>query len=186
MAAAANSLRLGLRIGSNASSVTKNPVVAGKALLAYSTLWTERKQNTRAIPAVGSTPEAQEVLDIISKQRNMKEEEIEVINKHASEGSKAWPAAYKTQIAEHSARINQALSDARRPVKAKKHAFWNEDERDTDLITDEVGEDDFEEDDMMSMAHPKLEEHREYREYARLAVWEMPLLSSKRLDLLDC
>lgn len=33
-------------------------------------------------------------------------------------------------------------------------------------------------DDMTSLAHGELEQHREMRHYARLAAWEMPLLSS--------
>ena len=37
----------------------------------------------------------------------------------------------------------------------------------------------FEEDDITSIAHGQLEQHREYREYMRIAAWEMPLLSSK-------
>jgi small subunit ribosomal protein S35 len=37
----------------------------------------------------------------------------------------------------------------------------------------------FEEDDITSLAHGQLEQHREYRHYARLAAWEMPLLTSK-------
>lgn len=75
--------------------------------------------------------------------------------------------------------ITEEAADLRRPVKAKRQSFWNAEEVDTDLITDEIGEDDFEEDDIMAMGHAKLEEHREFREYARVAVWEMPLLSSK-------
>jgi small subunit ribosomal protein S35 len=75
--------------------------------------------------------------------------------------------------------ITEEAAELRRPVRAKKQSFWNAEEVDTDLITDEIGEDDFEEDDMMAMGHAKLEEHREFREYARVAVWEMPLLSSK-------
>ena len=63
--------------------------------------------------------------------------------------------------------------------KPRKDTFWNEEESDRDLITDEVGEDDFDEDDMTAMAHAKLEEHREYRHYARVAIWEMPLLASR-------
>jgi small subunit ribosomal protein S35 len=35
------------------------------------------------------------------------------------------------------------------------------------------------EDDISSIAHGELEQHREWRHYARLAAWEMPLLSSK-------
>ncbi|KAK0733272.1 mitochondrial ribosomal subunit protein-domain-containing protein [Lasiosphaeria miniovina] len=74
--------------------------------------------------------------------------------------------------------INNEMSDLRRIINPKRDAFWNDsDEKDTDLITDEFGEDDFEEDDMLSMSHGKLEEHREAREYARITVWEMPLLS---------
>lgn len=42
------------------------------------------------------------------------------------------------------------------------------------------GEDeDFEGDDITSIAHGELEQHREIREYARIAAWEMPMLSSK-------
>ena len=37
----------------------------------------------------------------------------------------------------------------------------------------------FEEDDITSLAHGQLEQHREYREYMRIAAWEMPLLSSQ-------
>jgi len=41
------------------------------------------------------------------------------------------------------------------------------------------GEDEeFEDDDISSLGHGELEQHREMREYARLAAWEMPLLSS--------
>ncbi|KAL2016385.1 hypothetical protein VTK56DRAFT_3807 [Thermocarpiscus australiensis] len=73
--------------------------------------------------------------------------------------------------------ITDETAELRRPVRPKRDSFWHAEESDTDLITDEVGEDDFEEDDIMALGHAKLEEHREYREYARLAVWEMPLLS---------
>lgn len=44
---------------------------------------------------------------------------------------------------------------------------------------DNVGEDEeFRGDDMTSIAHGQLEQHREIREYMRIAVWEMPMLSS--------
>lgn len=39
-------------------------------------------------------------------------------------------------------------------------------------------DDDFEDDDITSLGHGELEQHREMREYARIAAWEMPLLSS--------
>lgn len=59
--------------------------------------------------------------------------------------------------------------------KPNEESFWHDDE-DPDTNTDE---DVFDEDDITSMAHGKLDEIREMRHYARLAVWEMPLLSSQ-------
>ncbi|KAI0386567.1 mitochondrial ribosomal protein [Hypomontagnella monticulosa] len=74
--------------------------------------------------------------------------------------------------------ISSILSNAQRAPRIKQSkSFWHEDEEDPELLTDERDEDEFDEDDIMSMAHGKLEEFREYREYARIAAWEMPLLS---------
>lgn len=43
----------------------------------------------------------------------------------------------------------------------------------------DIGEDEeFEGDDMTSIGHAQLEQHREIREYMRIAAWEMPMLSS--------
>lgn len=79
--------------------------------------------------------------------------------------------------------INSIESEARAAIATPRmdmrRKFWNEDEEDTDLITDELDEDMFDEDDIMGIAHNKLEEFREYRAYARLAAWELPLLSSE-------
>ena len=45
------------------------------------------------------------------------------------------------------------------------------------------GEDEeFQGDDISSLAHGELEQHREIREMARIAAWEMPLLSSTSLS----
>ncbi|KAJ2901753.1 hypothetical protein MKZ38_001425 [Zalerion maritima] len=53
-----------------------------------------------------------------------------------------------------------------------------DEEEDEDLVTgDPDDEDYFREDDILSMAHLKLEEHREYRAYGRIMAWEMPLLA---------
>lgn len=79
--------------------------------------------------------------------------------------------------------ISSAESGARAaaaPAKIiQRKAFWNEEEDDSDMITDEQDEDTFEEDDILEGAMGKFEEYREYRHYARLAAWEMPLLSSE-------
>lgn len=63
-------------------------------------------------------------------------------------------------------------------VKPRRDTFWDEDEDDKDLISNDDS-DEFDENDMTDIAHAKLEEHREQRAYARLAIWEMPLLSRK-------
>lgn len=54
-----------------------------------------------------------------------------------------------------------------------KIGFWGEGE-------EELGPDeDYYGDDITSLGHGELEQHRELREYARLIAWELPLLSSK-------
>ncbi|KAI0811476.1 mitochondrial ribosomal subunit protein-domain-containing protein [Xylaria sp. FL0064] len=74
--------------------------------------------------------------------------------------------------------IGGLFTEAMRPPKTKSEKlFWGDEESDSDLMMDEAGADKFDEDDIMAMAHGKLEEYREYREYARVAAWQMPLLS---------
>lgn len=74
------------------------------------------------------------------------------------------------------------MADSTRPLRItktlKRDAFWDDDEADPDLITNDDSEM-FDENDMTDIAHAKLEEIREQRAYARTIVWEMPLLSSK-------
>ncbi|KAM0499669.1 37S ribosomal protein S24, mitochondrial [Verticillium nonalfalfae] len=50
------------------------------------------------------------------------------------------------------------------------------DELDPETVTEDTGAE-FDEDDITSLAHGKLDEIREHRHYARVAAWEMPLLS---------
>ncbi|ORY64941.1 mitochondrial ribosomal subunit protein-domain-containing protein [Pseudomassariella vexata] len=75
------------------------------------------------------------------------------------------------------AEMEEMIRETERLPKKARDTFWGEEEDDTDLIAEGTDDDDFSEDDIMSMAHGKLEEHREYREYARIAAWQMPLLS---------
>lgn len=65
-----------------------------------------------------------------------------------------------------------------RVVTPARDSFWDEDETDKDLISNNDS-DEFDENDMTDIAHAKLEEHREQRAYARIAIWEMPLLASE-------
>ncbi|KAK4150716.1 mitochondrial ribosomal subunit protein-domain-containing protein [Chaetomidium leptoderma] len=90
---------------------------------------------------------------------------------------KKTPRHKQAQFEDLAQKLTDQSAPLRRAYQPKKDSFWNAEETDTDLITGEVGEDDFEEDDIMALGHAKLEEHREFREYARIAVWEMPLLS---------
>ena len=68
--------------------------------------------------------------------------------------------------------LNRDLS--KQPTKG---SFWY-DETDEEGVADDLVPE-FQEDDMTTLAHGKLDEIREYRHYARIAAWEMPLLSSK-------
>lgn len=186
MAVAANSLRLSLRACSHAPAVKIGPRAARQAFLArraLSTTVSRQADETEDAkrPATNPAEKArfQDLLTYISNQRKLSEEELKDLNAIAEEPFKDYPEEIKQSILENGKGLSKATEKIRRPIKPKKDAFWNEGETDQDLITDEIGEDDFEEDDMMSMAHAKLEEHREYREYARIAVWEMPLLSRK-------
>ncbi len=53
-----------------------------------------------------------------------------------------------------------------------------------ELEEQDSGEDEeFEGDDITSLGHGELEQHREMRHYARIAAWEMPLLSSTSCPL---
>lgn len=48
-----------------------------------------------------------------------------------------------------------------------------------ELEEQDSGEDpEYQSDDLSSLGHGELEQHREMRHYARIAAWEMPLLSS--------
>lgn len=62
-------------------------------------------------------------------------------------------------------------------VRERNRGFWAEEEED-EFSNAEDGDDTFNDDEITSMAHAELELHREVREYARIAAWDMPLLSS--------
>lgn len=61
--------------------------------------------------------------------------------------------------------------------RPQKDSFWF-DEEDDDPSTADIEGDDFDDDDITSTGHGKLEEVREMRQYARIIAWEMPMLSS--------
>lgn len=119
-----------------------------------------------------------EFLKHFLQNENITEEERKLASRMLKDWNKV-PPDMQNEFDKLTSELVEESRPLRRTIVPKKDSFWNTDESDPDLITDEVGEDDFEEDDIMAMGHAKLEEHREFREYARIAVWEMPLLSSK-------
>ncbi|OOQ87196.1 putative 37S ribosomal protein Rsm24 [Penicillium brasilianum] len=61
-------------------------------------------------------------------------------------------------------------------VRGKVRGFWAEDDGD-EMAQVEDGDEDIQDDEITSMAHAEMELHREMREYARIAAWDMPMLS---------
>ncbi|KAI5292800.1 28S ribosomal protein S35, mitochondrial [Ascosphaera acerosa] len=61
--------------------------------------------------------------------------------------------------------------------RARPEGFWAEDEEDEFARAAKDGDDHFNDDDITTMAHTELDAHRDVRHYARIAAWEMPLLS---------
>lgn len=80
-------------------------------------------------------------------------------------------------LAKQSAQMADITYPLRVMPRVGRNSFWDDEEPDPDLITGDEG-DEFKEDDMTEMAHAKLDEIREQRNYARIAIWEMPLLAS--------
>lgn len=70
--------------------------------------------------------------------------------------------------------VEERYPDLPAPFAPRRSGFFGMGER------EDMGPDDeFQNDDITSDAHRELEQHREIREYARLAAWEMPLLASE-------
>lgn len=61
-------------------------------------------------------------------------------------------------------------------VRTKQKGFWAKDDPD-ELAQVEDGDEEINDDEITSMAHAEMELHREMREYARIAAWDMPMLS---------
>ena len=83
---------------------------------------------------------------------------------------------------------SQAASDAQREqphfefsLPTVKPGYFNYGEEE---YFDTGEDEEFQGDDINSLGHGELEQHREMREYARIAAWEMPLLSSMFPSLL--
>jgi small subunit ribosomal protein S35 len=118
------------------------------------------------------TPEQLEVLENLAKEFDPHARNLKDVMSTQAENQHAW---------RRSSRFTQ-LGRLRSP-KVNRRSFWFDDD-DPESFTEGVS-DEFKEDDITSMAHGKLDEIREYRHYARIAAWEMPLLSSKEYQFRD-
>ena len=91
------------------------------------------------------------------------------------------PAVESDLHGEVSRAVYETAQEAPREQSTEKRikpGFFNMGEVDEQ----DTGEDEeFDNDDITSLAHGELEQHREMRHYARIAAWEMPLLSSTPL-----
>lgn len=64
----------------------------------------------------------------------------------------------------------------------RRRGFWADGETDEFALVED-GDESFNDDEITSMAHAEMELHREVREYARIAAWDMPLLTSMPFQL---
>ncbi|KAI0393354.1 mitochondrial ribosomal subunit protein-domain-containing protein [Xylariaceae sp. FL0594] len=164
MAAAVQSLRLSLRAtGKRAVAPTRACPRQLCTFRYFSSSPVQRLPATKKDDAERSDEENPDERDLL--------DDVE----YDPESVKEYLQANATQIRQTAKDLDSLLH----PFATKFRGFWESEEDDPDLRGDKSTEmtDEFDEDDIMSIAHGKLEEHREYREYARIAAWQMPLLS---------
>lgn len=111
-----------------------------------------------------SDPLAQEILDL----------EKSILNEPSE--SELWKAALENVARDVPQRGQRMPSRTMKP----KQTFMNIGDPDPWEYEDTLQDDD---DDINALAHGELEQHREIRHYARLAAWEMPLLSSRSFPI---
>lgn len=187
MASAARSLRLVCR-----SCRSQRPArnIGPKVFVAWKSVGGGAIKEIKESSTDGQKPSpfdhwGQEDMEVDQKYRNMKPSEIaKDIFSDEERDLFGELASELASVADTDLRKEQdSARELSRPlrattVKPRRDSFWDEDEDDKDLITNDDS-DEFDENDMTDIAHAKLEEHREQRAYARLAIWEMPLLSRK-------
>ena len=88
----------------------------------------------------------------------------------------------ETEVANAAYDIQQEVPRGpdRKNLTKKPYGLLPLGEDEQDMVPDEL----YRGDDITSLAHGELEQHREKREYARIAAWEMPMLSSTSQTML--
>lgn len=131
---------------------------------------TKTPMATKRIDNLGTQILAEETMDRLLKEKGMSSLGSWVENVNA----KNFPPVKDRNFAKEMDEIIEPKQDPR-------SYFFDE----TDPDQDSEDFEEFNEDDMTEMAHAKLHEIQEMRQYQRLAVWELPLLSSEQ-SLLFC
>ncbi len=167
MATALQGFRLTARSCICRSSVRKyaaKSIGASKAFSSTSLRWKNLDKPIQQKIAKSNRPEARAVLEADD-----------------ATNTKHWGQEMEEFMEEEWEEIEDRLQERYPPyklpgrVKRLKNTFLNmgdpEPWEDEDMLDDD-------DDDMTTLAHGELERHREMRHYARLAAWEMPMLSS--------
>lgn len=116
--------------------------------------------------AKSPSPESETATELRKLVEDLKGLDPEVIHDAVRKGKHGIPFANDFELEED--------EDFEIPEDRGRPGFWSEGE-------DEMGPDeDYYGDDLTSLGHGELEQHRELREYARLIAWELPLLNRMR------
>ncbi len=185
MANAAPSITLCLRScrgGAAFRTLAGTPFIAGRALSTSGARWRADRESAEEVPSPYDSwvEKHGEMQGRAGREMSLDEALMEgMTREERAEFKRNMPTEEaKRPLMKLLSEIKRDTARSRMPVRKKMGAFWNDEEPDPDAITDEINEDEFEENDITSMAHGKLEEHRDHRHYARVTAWEMPLLSS--------
>lgn len=109
------------------------------------------------------------------KDKQEYETTMEALDRHMTSREVDSLLSAAVSQAAHEVQMADTEPDTPPPrIKPGFFAMGEEDEQGSGADEDEV----FNNDDISSLGHAELEQHREFREYARIAAWEMPLLSS--------
>lgn len=127
-------------------------------------------------------PEERNEYDYLSPEEKLQyEEESRKFYEHME--SPRVQSGLATEAANAAFEVSEEIDpeeDRPHPFKPGLMAMGEDDEEGTGA------DDDFQGDDITSLGHGELEQHREMREYARIAAWEMPLLSSVYMRTSTC
>ena len=155
MASAANSLRHCLRTCSRRAPSLLRSAAARRALSTTTPRRSDQPEGRDANMGIPTYPEAIRNLlahkDLQAADRTMLQDLLAEIE---ADPSKIEFYERKFGVKRDVSRVpyDRSIAPMARTVKPLRHAFWNKREPESDLITDEFGEDDWEENDMLSIA----------------------------------